>query len=50
MKLSAAPDVSFPAYDPKSRYLTMRGSVIDPNPRFVRIVLEIVTREFELSH
>jgi hypothetical protein len=30
----------FPPYDPKNRYLTIRGSGIDPNPRFVRIVLE----------
>jgi len=30
----------FNAYDPDSRYLTIRGRGIDPNPRFVRIVLE----------
>jgi hypothetical protein len=30
----------FGAYDPKSRYLTIRGEGIDPNPRFVRIALE----------
>jgi hypothetical protein len=30
----------FTPYDPNSRYLTIRGRSIDPNPRFVRIVLE----------
>ena len=30
----------FNAYDPKRRYLTIRGRGIDPNPRFVRIALE----------
>jgi len=30
----------FPPYDPQSRYLTIRGRGIDPNPRFVRMVLE----------
>jgi len=30
----------FKPYDPQSRYLTIRGRGIDPNPRFVRIVLE----------
>jgi hypothetical protein len=30
----------FPPYDPLRRYLTIRGRGIDPNPRFVRIVLE----------
>jgi hypothetical protein len=30
----------FPPYDPQRRYLTIRGRGIDPNPRFVRIVLE----------
>ncbi len=31
---------TFRPYDPNSRYLTIRGRGIDPNPRFVRIVLE----------
>lgn len=31
---------SFNAYDPQSRYLTIRGRGIDPNPRFVRLLLE----------
>ena len=30
----------FPPYDPQRRYLTIRGRGIDPNPRFIRIVLE----------
>jgi hypothetical protein len=30
----------FPPYDPQRRYLTIRGRGIDPNPRFLRIVLE----------
>src|SRR6266404_2388460 len=30
----------FKPYDPQSRYLTIRGRGIDPNPRFVRIALE----------
>jgi hypothetical protein len=30
----------FRVYDPQRRYLTIRGSGIDPNPGFIRIVLE----------
>jgi hypothetical protein len=30
----------FKAYEPGSRYLTIKGRGFDPNPRFVRIVLE----------
>lgn len=39
-ELERAADRRFSAYDPNSRYLTIRGRGIDPNRRFVRVVLE----------
>ena len=39
----------FTAYNPNSRYLTIRGRGIDPNRRFVRVVLEQADRSFMLT-
>ena len=39
-ELQRAAGQPFKAYDPASRYLTIRGRGMDPNPKFVRIVLE----------
>ena len=40
----------FTPYDPNRRYLTLRGSGIDYNPKFVRITLEQADQKFTLSH
>ena len=39
----------FSAYDPGSRYLTIRAQRVDPNPKFSRITLEHGDQKFTLS-
>ncbi|HEY5885562.1 MAG TPA: hypothetical protein VIT88_12795 [Pyrinomonadaceae bacterium] len=39
----------FPPYDPSRRYLTIRATGVDHNPRFVRITLEQAGRSYTLA-
>ena len=39
----------FPAYDPESRYLTIRAQGIDSNPQFIRVTLEHADQKFTLA-
>ena len=39
----------FPPYDPSRRYLTVRATGVDHNPRFVRITLEQAGRSYTLA-